>query len=141
MRRAISVRTRSVRSTICEVPHKRLQTRANTALRCTGRRVIVDCEHAHRALAAIIQHLRLAGQVAVAVNAGVTAGRHDISVLEQSARGVVDSLVVFSAAGETGLDERRVDAAVVGQGGDIGRVDRDAVAERQETLAAAGVVD
>lgn len=109
--------------TVGKVLHPRLQTRTNAILRSSIRRIIVHREDTDGTLAAIIQYLGLTRQITVAIDTCIASRRHDVSVSEQPACGVEDGLVIVGSAGETRLDEGRVDPAVVGQGGDVGRVD------------------
>lgn len=97
------------------------------------RRVVVDREDADGAKTTAADDGRLAGQGAVAVDARVGAGGDDGAVAEQAGGGVVDGGVDLRAAGQAGLDEGRVDAGGVFEGGDFGVVDVEAVAEGEES--------
>lgn len=61
--------------------------------------------------------------------------------MERLRRLVVGRDIRHSSARETGLDERRTDAGVVGEGSDVRRVDREPVSLRQERLAGRRVVN
>ena len=96
------------------------------------RRVVIDREHAHGAQAPTADDGRLPGQGAVAVHTRVCAGGGHGAVAKQARRGIVDGGVDVSATGHARLDERRIDAGGVREGGDFGVVDREAVAEWEE---------
>lgn len=99
------------------------QPGTNVRLSLAERRIVVDSEDADTALAASAENIRLTRKRAVAVDAHVAAGGDDVLVVEGLGGGVVCCEVVVRAAGQTCLDEGWVDACVVGEGCDEGRVD------------------
>ena len=91
------------------------------------RRIIVDREHTDRAETSAADNSRLAGQGAIAIDAGVGSGGDNGAVTEQAACGIKDGGIDFGAARHAGLDEWRVDAFGVLEGGDFGIVHSEAV--------------
>lgn len=125
-------------------PHVRsnaVQLRTDVGLVPSDRGIIIDSEDTDRRLAALVQNFSLAWQHAVAVDASIAARRNGVGVREGLRSRVVNSIVVDSSTSQTSLYEWRVDAALVGQGGNEGSVDRDTVSQRQNSLAGLGGVD
>ena len=91
------------------------------------RRIIVDREHTNGAKTSTADNGRLAGQGAIAIDAGVGSGGDDGAVTEKAGCGVKDGGIDFGAARHAGLDEWRVDAIGVFEGGDFGVVHTEAV--------------
>lgn len=86
--------------------------------------VVVDGEDADGAAAALaVDDFGLAGQAAVAVDADVDAGADDVAVAEELGGFVVDGDVGEGAARQPREDEGRVDARIVGEGGDGREID------------------
>lgn len=86
--------------------------------------IIVDGEDADgAAAAAAVDDFGLAGQAAVAVDADVDTRADDVAVAEELGGFVVDGDVGEGAARQPREDEGRVDARVVGEGGDGREVD------------------
>lgn len=109
--------------TVGKVLHQWLQTRSDPVLCRTVRRIVVHREDTDRALAAVIQDLRLTRQIAITIDTGIASRWDNVGILEQAAGGVEDRFVVVCASGKTGLDEGRVHAAIVCERGDVGSVD------------------
>lgn len=86
-------------------------------------RIVVDGENRDSTEAAVAHNRGLAGQSAVAVDALVHRIGDQVLEPEDARGGVEDGLVSRAAAADARLDERGVDAGVVGQGGDERGVD------------------
>ena len=67
------------------------------------RRIVVDREDADGAKAAAADHVRFAGQGAVAVDARVGSGGDNGAIAEKASGGIVDGGVDISAASHAGL--------------------------------------
>lgn len=104
-----------IRRHTCQLP-------SHIRLRLADGSIIIDRKHTDGALTSHAQNLRLAGQRAVAVNTGIEPCAQFVLVVERLGRGVVRRKIRQSAAGQAGLDKRRVDAGVVGQARDVWRV-------------------
>ena len=91
------------------------------------RRIIVDREHTDGAKTSAADNGRLARQGAIAIDAGVGSGGDNGAVTEKAGCRIKDGGIDFSAARHAGLDEWRVDAIGVLEGGDFGVVHTEAV--------------
>lgn len=94
------------------------------------RRIVVDCEHTDRAEASTVDDGRLTRQGAVAIDTRVGSSGVNLAIAEKASGRIVNGGVDLSAASYARLDERRVNAIVIREGGDFGVVNADAVAER-----------
>ena len=75
----------------------------------------------------------LVSEIAVTVDTSVLTSRHEFLPGEEPRRLVISRVVGDCVAGHAGLDEGRADAAIVIEGGDVGEVDVESVAEGKET--------
>lgn len=105
------------------------------------RRIIVHREDGHTTITATVHQDGLTRKTAVAVQTRVAARTEQIRVAEEPRAGVVVDAVDDGAAGHPRVDEGRVDARAVVEGGDVGHVDAEAVAVGQEALAGGRGID
>lgn len=96
------------------------------------RRVVVDGEYTHRAKASTVDDVRFTRQGAVAIDARVGSSGDNGPVAEKASGRIIDGSVDFSAASHARLDERRINAIGVFEGGDFGVINVDAVAEWEQ---------
>lgn len=110
--------------------------------RAAKRRIIVDREDRNGALAPMRQNGCLARKPAIAIDARVQAAlRNEVAVREELCRGVVNSDIRVCASRHSRLDERWIDAGIVRERGDEGRVDAQSISLRQDRLSLWRVLD
>jgi hypothetical protein len=97
--------------------------------------IVIDSEDRDRRLAPRVDNGGLAWQREVPANALVGSVWNNIGVRKESSCGVVACTVGVCISCHSGLDERWVDAGVVGEGGDVGNVGADSVTERKDATS------